>query len=324
MLKYDIVIVGAGPAGLGCAISAIKRKLNILLIDKGNVVNSIINFPVNMTFFSTTDLLEIHNVPFNSMNFRPNRTEAVRYYQSLIRHFNISTETLATVESIEKKENNFEISYSKSGQKKTIYSRKVILATGFYDNANLLNVEGEDLDHVSHYYQDPLRHFDQDVVIVGGKNSAVEAALDLHRTGARVSLVHRHSSIEESVKYWILPDIKNRIHEGSIEVYLISQVRKITPEFVEITNKHETKKLPANAVYLLTGYHPDIFLLKKIGIHFDQYSLEPKINTDSLESSLSGLYLAGSLIAGRNANRIFIENSREHGEIILSDLITKL
>jgi thioredoxin reductase (NADPH) len=285
MQKYDLVIVGAGPAGLGCAISAMKRKLKILLIDKGNIANSIINFPVNMT---------------------------------------LSTETLSRVESIEKKEGDFEISYSKSGKKINIISRKVILSTGFYDSANLLNVEGEDLEHVSHYYQDPLKHFNQDVVIVGGKNSAVEAALDLHRTGARVSLVHRRSAVKESVKYWILPDIINRISEQSIIAYLNSQVCKITSEYVEIIKDNEKMKLPAHAVYLLTGYHPDISLLKKIGVHFNKESLVPKTDSKSLESNISGLYLAGSIVAGRNANEIFIENSREHGEIIISDLISKL
>jgi len=323
MQKYDIVIVGAGPAGLGCAISAIKRGLKILLIDKGNVVNSIINFPMNMTFFSTADLLEIHNIPFNSMNFRPNRTEAVRYYHSLVRYFNISTETLATVKIIEKKSESFNISYSKSGHNRVINARKVILATGFYDNANLLNIEGENLPHVSHYYQDALKHFNQDVVVVGGKNSAVEAALDLYRNGARVSLVHRHATINESVKYWILPDIQNRISEKSIKAYLNSQIRRITPDVVEIIKNKEVKKLPADAVYLLTGYQPDTSLLKGIGVQFDNKSLEPKINANSLESNISGLYIAGSLIAGRNANKIFIENSREHGEIIISDLISK-
>jgi thioredoxin reductase (NADPH) len=318
MMNYDLVIVGAGPAGLGCAISAIKRKLNILLIDKGNVVNSIINFPVNMTFFSTADLLEIHDIPFNSMNFRPYRTEAVRYYHGLVKHFDINTETLATVQSVEKKSSNFEISYYKSGQKIKVISRKVIISTGFFDNANLLNVDGEKLQHVSHYYKEALNHFNQDVVIVGGKNSAVEAALELHRTGARVSLVHRRNTIEESVKYWILPDIQNRIKETGIKAYLNSQVTMISPEFVEINRNNKLEKLPADAVYLLTGYHPDITLLKKIGVQFDLSSLEPKIDDHSLESNISGLYLAGSLISGRNANRVFIENSREHGDIIIT------
>jgi thioredoxin reductase (NADPH) len=324
MNSFDLIIIGAGPAGLGCAISAVKRELNVLLMDKGNIVNSIINFPVNMTFFSTADLLEIHDIPFNSMNFRPNRTEAVRYYHSLVKHFDIPTETLATVNIVEKNGDNFEVLYTKSGRSKQISSKKVIFATGFFDNANRLNIEGENLNHVSHYYLDALQHFNQNVVIVGGKNSAVEEALELHRTGARVSIVHRRNEINESVKYWILPDIQNRIKETSIEAYLNSHVTKITPEFVEIESGNSTKKIPADAVYLLTGYHPEISMLEKIGIQFDQNSLEPRINNASLESNIPGLYIAGSLIAGRNANKIFIENSREHGELILSDLAKKI
>jgi thioredoxin reductase (NADPH) len=323
MKNYDLVIVGAGPAGLGCAISAVQRGLNFILMDKGNVVNSIINFPVNMTFFSTADALELHDIPFNSMNFRPNRTEAVRYYHSLVKHFNIPIKILATVTKIDTKEDHFDIFYTKSGKSEKILCRKLIVATGFFDNANKLNVEGEDLDHVSHYYKDPLHHFNQDVVIVGGKNSAVEAALELYRSGARVSLIHRRESIEESVKYWILPDIRNRITENSIKAYLNTQVRRITPDFVQIENGKGTTKIPASAVYLLTGYHPDISMLEEIGLQFDSKTMEPTIDRKSLESNIPGLYLAGSLIAGRNANRIFIENSREHGEMILTDLTSK-
>ncbi len=324
MKNYDVVIVGAGPAGLGCAISAVKRNINVLLMDKGNVVSSIIDFPVNMTFFSTADALEIHDMPFNSMNFRPNRTEAVRYYHSLVKHYNISTETLATVTKVAKKDVGFEIHFIKSGLNEIITSKKVVIATGFYDNPNRLEVEGEDLEHVSHYYMDPLRNFDQDVVIVGGKNSAVEAALELHRTGARVSIVHRRNAIKESVKYWVLPDIENRIKEKSITAYLNSTVKKITHAFVEIENGYGNQKLPASAVYLLIGYHPDVSLLDKIGVQFDKKSLVPVIDPKSLESNIEGLYLAGSIIAGRNANKIFIENSREHGETILSDIELKL
>ena len=323
MKPYDLVIIGAGPAGLGCAISAVKRKLNVLLMDKGNIVNSIINFPVNMTFFSTADLLEIHDIPFSSMNFRPNRTEAVRYYHSLVKHFDVPIETLAMVKSVEKSGNDFEVYYTKSGKNKQLSSKKIILATGFFDNPNKLDIEGERLNHVSHYYLDPLKHFNQDVVIVGGKNSAIEAALELHRSGARVSIVHRRKEIKESVKYWVLPDIQNRIKENSIKAYLNSQVKEITHEFVIIEGKHDTKKIPADAVYLLTGYHPGVSMFEQVGIQFDQNSLVPQIDSKSLESNIQGLYLAGSLIAGRNANKIFIENSREHGEIILSDIVKK-
>lgn len=324
MNSYDLVIVGAGPAGLGCAISAVKENLNVLLIDKGNIVHSIINFPVNMTFFSTADALEIHEIPFNSMNFRPNRTEAVRYYHSLVKHFNIPTLTLATVENIEKKDNFFELSFIRAKKKEKMIAKHVVMATGFYDNPNRLNVEGEDLDHVSHYYIDPLHHFNQDVVVVGGKNSAVEAALELYRTGARVTMVHRRASIKESVKYWVLPDIENRINEKSITAHLNSKVKRITVEFVEIENGNGLKQIPASAVYLLTGYHPDVSLLEKIGIQIDPQTLEPSVDSKSLESTLSGLYLAGSLIAGRNANKIFIENSRGHGEQIVEDIVSKI
>ena len=324
MKSYDLIIIGAGPAGLSCAISAVKRNLKVLMIDKGNIVNAIIDFPVNMTFFSTADALEIHDIPFNSMNFRPNRTEAVRYYHSLVRHFNIPTETQANVSLIEKKEDNFEVVYMKAKKNHQVNSKKIILATGFYDNPNRLNVEGEDLEHVSHYYSDPLRHFNQNVVVVGGKNSAVEAALELFRSGARVSIIHRREAIKESVKYWVLPDIQNRIDEKSIEVYLNSQVKRITPESVEIEGKEGGKKIAADAVYLLTGYHPNVSILESLGINYDSNSLEPEIDEQTLESNIPGIYLAGSLIAGRNANRIFIENSREHGELILSDLVTKI
>ena len=324
MQLYDIVIIGAGPAGLGCAISAVKRNLDVLLVDKGNIVQSIINYPVYMTFFSTADLLELHDIPFTSMYFKPNRSEAVRYYQNLVRYFNISTLTKAFVHKIERNGTNFNIHYSKATERAQITSKKVIVATGFYDNANLIGVDGENLDHVSHYYKDPLQHFDQDVVIVGGKNSAVIAALELYRSGARVSIIHRRAKIKESVKYWILPDIENRIAEQSIHAYFESEVTRITAKLVEFQNKKGKQKIPADAVYLLTGYHPDISFLDQIGARYDKNSLEPEIDTQTLETTIPGLYLAGSIIAGRNANRIFIENSREHGDKIISDILPKL
>ncbi len=320
MKNYDLVIIGAGPAGLGCAISAIKRKKNILLIDKGNVVNSIINFPTNMIFFSTSDVLELHDIPFNSMEIRPNRVEAVKYYQSLVRHFNIPLETGAMVESVTKKDGEFTILYLKRENRYHISSKAVILATGFYDNPNLLGIKGEDLDHVSHYYKEAYQHYNQDVVVVGGKNSAVEAALDLHRHGARVTLVHRKSEIRDSVKYWVIPDIMNRINEGSIKISFNTTLTEILPDHVRVRDEKGQKELKADAVYLLIGYHPDTNLLKSSGIQFDSETLESAIDQTTSESNVKGLFLAGSLVAGRNANKIFIENSRKHGEKILTYL----
>ena len=227
-------------------------------------------------------------------------------------------------EEISKVHEDFEVSYRKNNKQFRIKTKKVILATGFYENPNMLDINGEELEHVSHYYREPYDHYGQDVIVVGGKNSAVEAALDLHRNGARVTIVHRRQEIKESVKYWVLPDIQNRINEGSIKSYTNAYLKLIRPGFVEMCTKDGIKELPADAVYLLTGYHPDSSIFNVCNVEFDPQTLEPRVNSDSLESSQSGLYLAGSLIAGRNANKIFIENSREHGEIILSDIEIKL
>jgi len=323
MKRYDVIIVGAGPAGIGSAISAVKRGLDVLLIEKGNVVHSIINFPAQMTFFSTASELELHGVPFNSQGLKPERIEAVKYYQSLVRYFNLPVATMTKVHRLHKEKGYFRILCKKADNEFHLEARCVILATGFYDNPNQLGIPGESLPHVSHYYREPFQHFDQDVVVVGGKNSAVEAALDLHRHGARVSLIHRRPEIKESVKYWVLPDIENRIKEGSIKVYLNSQLTRILPGSVEVKNKSETQSLPAEAVYLLTGYHPDISLLDQVGAAYEADSLIPAVDPDYLQTSVDGLYLAGSILAGRNANQIFIENSRGHGEKILGDLIKK-
>jgi thioredoxin reductase (NADPH) len=324
MNKYDIIIIGAGPAGIGCAISAARRKLKILVLEKGNVVNSIIHFPAQMTFFSTATELELHGVPFNSQGIKPGRIEAVKYYQSLVRFFNLQVETRMRVTSVRKKGLGFKVIGEQSEKEFQFFSSTVILATGFFDNPNLLGIPGESLDHVSHYYTEPFQHFNQNVIVVGGKNSAVEAALDLHRQGARVCLIHRSDEIKESVKYWVLPDLENRVKEGSIKLYLNSHLSRILSGSVEVWIKNRIESLPADAVYLLTGYHPDTSILNQAGAAFDSVTLIPEVDPASLQSSVDGLYLAGSIIAGRNANRIFIENSREHGEIILTDIAKKI
>jgi thioredoxin reductase (NADPH) len=263
-------------------------------------------------------------MPFNSQALKPLRTEAIKYYQSLVSYFNIPVQTRACVLGMEKNDTYFSIKYEKNAQKLSVTCSKVIIATGFYDNPNKLNIPGEELDHVSHYYREPYQHFDQDVVVVGGKNSAVEAALDLYRHGARVRLIHRRSEIKESVKYWVIPDIMNRIEEGSIRVSLDSQLNRIESAQVDVKQKEGTVFYPADAVYLLTGYHPDPDLLNQCGIDYNAENLEPQVNPQTLESNVEGIYLAGSVIAGRNANKIFIENSRTHGEMILADIQNKI
>ncbi len=319
-MDTTIAIVGAGPAALSCAIAAKKEQIDSVMLDKGNLVNSIINFPTNMTFFSTPDLLEIGGIPFTSTNFRPTRLEAVSYYQRLVRHFGLQFEPFCEVQSIIKENSHFEINFQRKGRTEHLRAKQVIIATGFYDNPNRLNIPGEDMPHVSHYYREPFQHFGQNVVVVGGKNSAVEAALELFRGGARVTMVHRREEIKESVKYWILPDILNRIKEGNIKTYLRSTITNIGRDSVAIHSGHEKTEIPADAVYLLTGYHPDMRLLTQAGVSVDKQTQIPAHNAETLESNIPGLYLAGSIIAGRNANRIFIENSREHGDLIVSDI----
>ena len=317
---HKLAVVGAGPAGLACAIEAKKAGMDVVLIDKGNVTESIINFPVEMTFFSTADLLSLGDIPFNSINIRPKRAEAVKYYQSLVTHFDIPVLTGSKVIDVQKNGRHFLIQYMKNESTNQLSAEYVILATGFYDNPNLLNIPGEKSSHVSHYYSEPYRYFGKKVVVVGGKNSAVEAALDLYRHGAKVILVHRRSQIQESVKYWILPDIENRIKEGSIKAYFSSQVKKIEINSITIITNGKSSDIEADTVFLLTGYHPDMTLLERCGISCDADSLEPDVNKSTLESNIGGLYIAGSLIAGKNANRIFIENSRDHGPQIISAL----
>jgi len=323
METYELVIIGAGPAGLSCAIEAQRNNLSYLILDKGNVVESILNFPVSMNFFSTADQLELGNIPFSSQNFRPTRIEAVRYYQSLVSYFKLKILTNSFVDKVNKNNNIFSVQYEKYGQKHVAKCSNVVIATGFYDNPNYLNVTGEELPHVSHYFNEALGYYNQDVVIVGGKNSAVEAALEAFRSGARVTIVHRKNEIKESVKYWVLPDIENRIKEESIKTYLNAAVTAITEKSVYIDQNGKKSEIPADAVFLLTGYHPDVKLLNGLNVKYNHNSLETEVNEATLETNVEGLYLAGSLIAGRNANRIFIENSRGHGQMIVGDILQK-
>jgi thioredoxin reductase (NADPH) len=324
MENYNLIIIGAGPAGISCALAAEKNNLSYLLMDKGNIADAIINFPVTMTFFSTSDQLELENIPFNSQNFRPTRIEAVKYYQSIVSHYNLNVSVSSLVTKVEKHLDTFIVSFVKNDNEHKISCDKLVVATGYFDRPNLLGVPGEDLPHVSHYFDEALRYFNQQVVIVGGKNSAVETALELYRSGAKVSIVHRRDSIQESVKYWILPDIINRIKEGSIKTYFNAQVKKITSQNVIVSQDQQETEIAADAVFLLTGYLPDIRLLDQLSVKYHADTLECAVNESTLETNIPGVYLAGSIIAGKNHNRIFIENSREHGSLIVADVVQKL
>lgn len=320
----DILIVGAGPAGLATAIAARQAGLSHVLIEKGALVNSILNFPRNMVFFTTPDLLEIGGLPFTTPFEKPTRVEALRYYRRVAEAFDLQVQLHETVVSIERRP-AFETATSRTdGTPSTFSSRFVVVATGYYDNPNLLRVPGEALPHVSHYYTEAHPYYRRRVVVVGGKNSAAEAALDLWRSGAHVTLVHRGTRLGDAIKYWVKPDIENRIKEGSIEARLGTRVVEIRASTVLVEFGGAITEIPADAVFLLTGFHPDIGLLRQAGVKVDEAMLAPEHDPETLESNVPGLYLAGAVVSGRETNRVFIENGRFHGKLILQAIRRKL
>ncbi len=317
---FDIVIVGAGPIGLACGIEAQRRGLSYVILEKGCLADAIFRFPKHMTFFSTPELLEIGDVPFVISGGKPTRQDALTYYRRVAVSFALNVRLFERVVQIEKREGFFEISSEKAQYR----AKHVVLALGFYDHPNLLNVPGEDLPKVSHYYTEPHPFYKRRVAIVGGKNSAVEAALELYRHGAEVTLIHRQAEIGPSVKYWILPDILNRIQEGGIRALLNARVTRITPEEIFVQNgTGEARALPSDFVFALTGYHPDYDFLRSMGVNIDAETGKPEHNPATFETNVPGLYIAGCLAAGKDANKIFIENGRLHGKDIMNDIAAK-
>ena len=316
----DALVVGAGPAGLACAIEAKKKGLTCLLVDKGCLVNSIYNFPADMVFFSTPDLLGIGGLVFVSPSFRPTRMEVLKYYMAVADHYELDISVYEKVETVEPQPGGWFVVHSagRSGAKKTRLAKKVVIATGYYDNPNMLGIEGEDLPKVYHYYTEGHPWRSCDVAIIGGKNSAVESALLFCRAGARVTLIHRGDGISDSVKYWVKPDIEKRIEQGQVKTMFNSIVTRIEPDIIHVRDNvtGQIARLKNDAVFALTGYHPDAALLKNCGVTIDQAALAPCHNPETLETNVPGLYVAGSMLAGKNNNRIFIENSREHGKLV--------
>jgi len=323
--SFDVLVVGAGPTGLACAIEAKRAGLSTVLVDKGCLCNSLFHYPSNMTFFTTPELLEIGDMPFSSPNQKPSRNEALEYYRKVAEHYQLEMRLYQTVSSLTGEDGDFVIATVDRFARQRVYAaRKVILATGYYDLPNYLEVPGEELPKVLHYYHDPHPYYDQHVVVIGGKNSAAIAALDLWRHGAHVTLVHRGAAMHHHVKYWILPDINNRIKNGEVTAYFSSSVTRISKDSVELLTPQGAVTLDNDFVFALTGYHPDFDFLTAVGVQMEGKDRCPACDPQSLESNIPGLYLAGVIVAGMRTNEIFIENGRFHGRQIAQDIEAKL
>jgi len=319
-LDLDVLIIGAGPIGIACALECKKRKLNYLVLEKGALTNSLFNYPLNMTFFSTSDKLEIDDIPFISNNPKPTRNEALEYYRRVTTSNALNINLYEKVEDLKKVENIFNVHTSKA----TYLAKKVIISTGFYDIPNLLNVPGEDLPKVFHYYKEAHPFTLQNVVVVGASNSSVDAALEIYRKGGNVTMVIRGESIGERVKYWVKPDIVNRIEEGSIKAYFNSEIKEITPSKVTINTPDGQQILDNDYVVALTGYHPNFELLDTVGIEFSKDEKHiPSYNSETMETNIKGVYLAGVICGGMETHKWFIENSRIHAKMIIDDIETK-
>lgn len=315
--NYDIVIIGAGPIGLACAIEAQKAGLSYVVIDKGPLVNSLFNYPVFMTFFSTSERLEIGDVPFVSINPKPNRNEALEYYRRVALKFNLNVNLFEEVKSVNKVDGVFEVVTSKQNYS----ANHVIVATGFYDVPALLNVPGEELEKVKHYYQDPHYYAFSNVAVVGANNSAIDVALETYRKGANVTLVIRGSEIGPNVKYWVRPDIENRIAEGSIKAYFNSEVLAISEKHVLIKTPVGEVSVDNDFVMAMTGYKPNFAMLESFGVEMNENSC-PNYNAETMETNIKGLYLAGVVCGGLDTHKWFIENSRVHAEQIFRDILS--
>ena len=320
MQKLDVLIVGAGPIGLACGIEAEKHGLNYLIVEKGVLTNSLFNYPVNMTFFSTSEKLEMGNIPFMSINKQPNRPEALEYYRRIAKHYQLKINLYEEIIKLTQLDEGFKVVSSKN----TYLTEKIVLATGFYDLPNLMNVPGEDLPKVTHYYKEPWPYIGQKVIVVGGGNSGVDVALETWRKGAEVTLVIKEAQIDQTVKYWVLPDIENRIKEGSIKAYFNSTIKEIKEDEVIIETPEGQEALPNDFVLAMTGYRPNYALLDQLGVKLTlDEKRRPCFDDSSQESNIPGLYLAGVVCGGLNTREFFIENTIDHARAIFEDIMLK-
>ena len=319
MSKYDILIIGAGPIGLACGIAVKKAGLNYIIVEKGCLVNSLYNYPANMTFFSTSERLEIGGIPFMSLNNKPNRAEALEYYRRVTQIFQLNVHLFEEVRSVTKADDE---KFTVKTSKEIFETDKIIIATGFYDIPVLMNVPGEELSKVVHYYKDPHYYAFQKVVVVGSQNSAIDAALETWRKGAEVTMVIREKEIGERVKYWVRPDIINRIAEGSIKAYFNSLVLEIRSDEIDIQTPDGPVTIANDFVIAMTGYRPGFDFLRKLGIELSgDENLLPSYDTATMETNNKGIYLAGVVCGGMNTHKWFIENSRDHADIIIEHIL---
>lgn len=321
MKIWDLVIVGGGPIGIACGLEAKKKGLTYIILEKGCIVNSLYNYPLNMQFFSSSEKLEIDEIPFISIEAKPKRNEALEYYRRIVTSNHLNISLFEKVNSINKIDGLFNIVSDKS----TYQSNNVIISTGFYDIPNRMNVPGEDLKKVTHYYKDPHYYSNQKVAVIGASNSSVDAALECYRKGAEVSLIIRGQEVGQRVKYWVRPDIINRIEEGSIKVYYNSVVSEITEDEIILNSPTGTISLKNDYVLALTGYMPNFSFLEKIGIQLTQDEKRlPQYDPETMETNIENLYLAGVICGGMETHKWFIENSRVHAQIIIENIVKNI
>lgn len=315
---FDVLIIGAGPAGLACAIEAGRKGLSCEILDKGSLVDAIRRFPTNMTFFSTPELLELGGVPFISSAFRPSRVDTLRYYRRVAEHFRLQVRSNENVHHITKTDDAFRIVTSKG----VLEARRIVVATGYFDSPIPFDVPGSTLPKVSRTYTEPYPYVGREVAIVGGKNSAVDAALEMYRNGVHVTVIHRGMTFSDGVKYWMLPDIENRRKAGEIKVLFGTEVKEIRERSIVLRGSTDGE-IPNDHLFVLIGYRPDTGLLQEIGVPIDPDSLAPVHDAATMETPVKGVFVAGSIAAGRFNNRIFIENGRLHGKLIVDAICTK-
>jgi thioredoxin reductase (NADPH) len=314
---FDVLVIGAGPTGLACAIEAQRAGLRVVSVDKGCVCNSLYHYPSHMTFFTTSELLEIGDIPFPSPNAKPTRNEALEYYRLVAAFYKLDLRLYQRVARVEGSDGAFTVHImDRFGRPGELKARKLAVSSGYYDLPKYMDIPGENLSKVLHYYDDPHPYFGMDVMVIGGKNSAAIAALELWRHGARVTLVHRGPGIQPHVKYWIKPDIENRIKNGEIKAFFDSNVIEITPDSVVVETPAGGQILPNDFVFAMTGYRLDFTFLESMGVRFEGPDRLPICDPETLESNVPGIYLAGVIVAGSRTNEIFIENGRFHGKQI--------